>query len=372
MPVSLFHAAKEPKKMKPFFARAMSLGTLLCLSSLLAACSNQNNGTTPAAPTPAPPNASAPAESATTQTSILKLSLAEPPLPAAAVPSAPAKKPYKIGVSLLTRDDEFYKSLEQGLKDEAAKQKVDSGLTIASADKDLNKQINQVQNFIAQKVDAIVLCPVDSQGIASAVMAANQAHIPVFTADIAAKGGKVVAHIASDNVEGGRQDGEFLGKLLKGKGNIAILDLRTVTSVQDRVKGFKDALKAYPDIKIVEDQDVDGAKRENAVPKATNILTAHQDLNAIFGINDPVALGALSALQQLNKKDVVVIGFDAVPEAQIRIAAGSQLKADAIQWPHVIGGATIDAIVKSLNGETVPSIIPVATGLVTQDSFAKK
>jgi len=357
--------------MKYFAVRVVSLGTLFSLASVLVACSNRNSASTPSGAAAMAPNEFASAPVAATQPT-LKLNLLEPVLPAAAVPAGPAKRPYNIGVSLLTRDDEFYKSLEQGLKDEAARQKVDHGLTIVSADKDLNKQINQVQNFIAQKVDAIVLCPVDSLGIATAVIAANQANIPVFTADIAAKGGKIVAHIASDNVEGGRQDGEFLGKLLKGKGNVAILDLRTVTSVQDRVKGFRDALRAYPGIKIVADEDVDGAKRENAVPKATNVLTAHQDINAIFGINDPVALGTLSALQQLNRTDVAVIGFDAVPEAQSRIAAGSQLKADAIQWPHVIGGATIDAVVKSLNGEPVPAIIPISTGIVTRDSFAKK
>jgi ribose transport system substrate-binding protein len=353
--------------MKSPFDRALALGVLLCLSPLLTACSNPNdaasNGTTPKPP----PSATAPKSEPKPE---LKLTLSEPPVPADILPSAPAKKPYKIGVSLLTRDDEFYKSLEQGLKDEAARQKVE--LTITSADKDLNKQINQVQNFVAQKMDAIVLCPVDSQGILSAVTAANNANIPVFTADIASKGGKVVCHIASDNVQGGHLVGEYVARLLHLRGRVAILDFRTVTSVQDRVRGFKDALKTFPDIKIVADEDVEGAKRENAVPKATNILTAHPDINVIFGINDPVALGALSALQQLKKTDVVVVGFDAVPEAQSYIAANSPLKADAIQYPHVIGVATIDAVVKSLNGEAVPLTLPIPTGLVEASSFAKK
>jgi ribose transport system substrate-binding protein len=355
--------------MKPAFVRALLPGALLCLALLLPGCSGNNGGATSTASSPSMP-AQAPATS--TSGSAPVTASAEPSVPAAAVPSAPAKKAYKIGVSLLTRDDEFYKSLERGLKDEAAKQKVDQNLIITSADKDLNKQINQVQNFVAQQMDAIVLCPVDSQGIVSAVMAANRANIPVFTADIASKGGKVVCHIASDNVQGGRLAGEYLAKLLQGKGKVAILDLRTVTSVQDRVKGFKEALQASPGISIVADEDVDGAKRENAAPKATNVLTAHPDLNAIFGINDPVALGSLSALQQLKKTDVVVVGFDAVPEAQNYIRSNSPLKADAIQWPHVIGSATIDAIVKSLNGETLPPIIPIPTSLFTADASAKK
>src|SRR2546423_3114685 len=298
------------------------------------------------------------------------LNLPEPAEPAIAKPSGPAKKNYTIGVSLLKQDDEFYKALKKGLEDQAGADKVT--VQILSGDNDLNKQVDQVNNFVSKKVDAIVVCPVDSSGIVGAVTAANNAGIPVFTADITAKGGKIVSHVASDNVEGGRLAGEYAGKLLNGKGNVAILDLKTVTSVQDRVKGFKEALAKYPDIKIVADEDVPNASRDNAVPKATNILTAHPDINLIFGINDNVALGTLSALQQAKNDKVIVIGFDAAPEAQTYIASGtSPLKADAIQFPHLIGSTTIDVIVKSPYGGEVPPTIPVPTGIVTADSFKK-
>lgn len=327
----------------------------------LVGCTNQategTTGTTSGTP-PAPTGATA------------TLNIPEPPQPKEVVPSEAAKRPYTIGVSLLTQDDEFYKALKKGLEDQAKERGVTA--EILSGDKDLNKQINQVQNFIAKKVDAIVVCPVDSSGIVGAVTAANNAKIPVFTADITSKGGNVTSHIASDNVEGGRLVGEYAGKILNGKGNVAILDLKTVTSVQDRVRGFKEALAKFPGIKIVADEDVPDAKRENAVPKATNVLTAHSDINLIFGINDPVALGTLSALQQANNKNVIVLGFDAVPEAQNYISSGtSQLKADAIQFPSLIGKTTIDAVVRSLNGEPVPAKIAVPTGLVTVDSFKK-
>ncbi|HET6386041.1 MAG TPA: substrate-binding domain-containing protein [Armatimonadota bacterium] len=354
--------------MRSLIGRSAALFTALSLAVLLSACSGgggSSNGSTGGTMAPVK-TAGGPAAAGGNYT----LKLTEPSIPTAAIPSGPAKKPYKIGVSLLTRDDEFYKALEKGLKDEGAKQKLQ--VIVESGDKDLNKQIGEVQDFVAQKVDAIVLCPVDSQGIISAVTQANKANVPVFTADIASEGGKVVCHIASDNVQGGRLVGDYLGKtLLKGKGTVAILDDRTVSSVQDRVKGFKDAIQRYPGIKIVTDEDVNNATRENAVPKATDIVTAHPDLNAFFGINDPVALGALSALQQLNNKKVMIVGFDAVPEAQNYIASGSQLKADAIQYPHVIGETTIDAITRYLNGQSVPPSIPIPTGLVTPESFTK-
>lgn len=340
-------------------------GTLLAFTLLfVGGCTNKaTEGGMPADPAVS-------TKAAGTEGGTPTLTIAEPPQPAEAIPSGPAKREYVIGVSLLTQDDEFYKALKAGLEAQGGKQKVK--MEILSADKDLNKQINQVQNFVAKKVDAIVLCPVDSSGIIGAVTAANKANIPVFTADIASKGGDVVSHIASDNVEGGRLVGDFVGKTLNGKGNVAILNLKTITSVQERVAGFKEALAKYPDIKIVADEDVPDAKRENALPKATNVITAHPEVNVIFGINDPVALGAQAALQQANKTDVIVVGFDAVPEAQNYIASGkAQLKADAIQFPRLIGITTVDAIVRHLNGESVPAKLPVPTGLVTIDSFKK-
>lgn len=345
--------------------RGFLIATAAIAALTIAGCSNPAENNAQANGTPAVTHGPAANAAATPA-----LSIAEPAEPKEAVPSAAAKKPYHIGVSLLTQDDDFYKALKQGLQDEGDKQKLQ--MDILSADKDMGKQVNQIQDFIAKKVDAIVVCPVDSSSVVAAVTQANNANIPVFTADIASKGGKIVSHIASDNVAGGALAGDFAGKLLNGKGKVAILDLLTVTSVQDRVKGFKQAIAKYPGIQIVDDVNVPDAKRENAVPKATDLLTAHPDINLIFGINDNVALGTLSALQQANKTNVDVVGFDAGPEAQNYISSGtSPLKADAIQFPHLIGVTTVDAIVKSLNGEQVPPTIAVPTGLVTKDSFKK-
>src|SRR5215211_5750905 len=91
----------------------------------------------------------------------------------------------RIGVTLLTRDHEFYRQLEAGLKEAADKQGYQ--LIITSGDSDLAKQQSQIENFIVQRVDAIIVCPADSKGIGPAIQRANQAKIPVFTADIAAQ-----------------------------------------------------------------------------------------------------------------------------------------------------------------------------------------
>jgi ribose transport system substrate-binding protein len=344
--------------------RSIPIGIVALM--VLSGCTNKATETTATTATDSTTTAST-----TTAKSAPPLTVAEPDEPKEAKLAAPAKKNYVIGVSLLTQDDEFYKALKKGLEDQASVDKVT--VKIESADKDLSKQVNQVQDFVTQGVDAIIVCPVDSQGIGSAIADANSHKIPIFTADIASKSGTVVCHIASDNVQGGSLDGDYVGKtLLKGKGNVAIIDLSTITSVQDRVKGFKDAISKYPGIKIVADVDVPYAKRENALQKATDLLTSHPDIDVIFGINDPVALGTLSSLKEANNTKTLVVGFDAVPEAQNYISSGtSQLKADAIQYPDLIGKTTVDTVVNALNGNKVPATIAVPTGLVTADSFKK-
>ncbi len=274
-----------------------------------------------------------------------------------------------IGVSLLTRGHIFYRDLEDGLRTQAEKDGYQ--VIIASADFDLNKQISQVEDFISRKVDAIVVCPVDSKGVGPAIDEANKAGIPVFTADIAAEQGNVVSHIASDNVAGGRLAGEFLAKVLNGKGNVAIINQPAITSVLDRVQGFKEAISKYPGIKIVADVNGQGV-RDRSLQAAADVLQSHPDLNGIFGINDDSALGALDAVKQFNRKGISIVGYDATPPARKEILEGSALKADVIQDPKLIGKTTVDEIKLHFEGRTNPKIVPVAVGIVDKDALEKE
>jgi ribose transport system substrate-binding protein len=273
-----------------------------------------------------------------------------------------------IGVSLLTRQHVFYKDLEEGLNTAAAKEGYE--LVLTSGDFDLGKQSSQIEDFITRKVDAIIISPVDSRGIGPAIRKANDANIPVFTADIAAQEGNVVSHIASDNVAGGRLAGEYLAKILSGKGNIAVIDQPTLTSVLDRVQGFKDAIAKYPDMKIVADVNGEG-RRDKAIEVASDILQAHHDLNGIFGINDDSALGALDAVQQFNRKDVNIVGYDATPPAVDAILKETALKADVIQYPKKIGETTIGEIKQYFSGTSVPKVVPVEVGIVDKEALQK-
>ena len=127
-----------------------------------------------------------------------------------------------VGVTLLTQTHAFFKDLEDALRTEAQARQLD--LVIVACEMDPAKQAAQMEDFITQKVDAILAAPCDSTAIVPYVKAAEAARIPVFTADIAAHGGNIVSHIASDNYEGGKLAGKTLAELIGGKGDVIIID----------------------------------------------------------------------------------------------------------------------------------------------------
>ncbi len=274
-----------------------------------------------------------------------------------------------IGVSLLTRGHVFYRDLEAGLVTEAQQHNYE--LIITAGEFDLGKQIGQIEDFIARKVDAIVLCPVDSRGVGPGIKRANEAGIPVFTADIASQEGDVVSHIASDNVAGGRLAGKYLAEALKGVGTVAIINQPTVTSVLDRVKGFKDELARHPGISIVADVNGQGV-RDKAMQAAADVLQAHPKLNGVFGINDDSALGTLDAAQQFRRSDLIIIGYDATPPAEDAIRKGTSLKADVVQFPGKIGTMTMQQVKAYFSGSSVPAVVPVEVGIVDKDALEKR
>ena len=282
---------------------------------------------------------------------------------------APAgKRQFKVGVTLLTEEHPFYRQLKSAFIEECKARNLKP--TILSCNMDLSTQTTQIENFITQGVDAMVVCPAESAGIAGAIRKANDAKIPVFTADIAAQAGKVVSHIASDNVQGGRLAGEYMAKMLNGKGAIAIVNHPVVQSVQDRVKGFREAIAKYPGIKIVDDQAAEG-QRDKAVTVTENLLSKHKKLDGIFAINDSTALGALAAIEQSGRKSIVLVGYDGDPEAREKILAGTALRADAVQYPREIGKTTADTVADYLEGKQVKPFIPVKVGIIDQALLKK-
>ena len=266
-----------------------------------------------------------------------------------------------IGVSLLTLTNPFFKEMGDAIQDEARKNGYEA--TVTAGEMDAARQREQVNDFIVKKVSAIVLCPCDSKAIGTAIQAANKAGIPVFTADIANldKSAKVVSHIATDNYAGGKLAGQAMIKAINGKGKIAIIDHPEVESGMLRTKGFKETITGAKGIKIVAQLPGNGA-RDLSFKVAQDILEKNPDLDGIFAINDPSALGVVAALEKANKVGKVkVIGFDGQKEAKQAIKEG-KIFGDSIQFPDKIGRLTVQTIAKYQNGEKVKpqELIPTA------------
>ena len=273
---------------------------------------------------------------------------------------------YRIGVTLLTKSHPFYQELEAAMRETAAEHNVT--LNIQSAEFDMKDQQAQIENFITQRVDALVVCPVDSDTIGGAIRLANKAGIPVFTADIAANDGDVVCHIASDNIAGGRLAGEYMAKLLNGNGKIIIIDHTKVMSVRDRTRGFVEEIEKHPGIRIMARPPGDG-ERVTSMNVMETMLQSHPEIDAVFAINDSTALGALAALRQAKRGDIIIVGYDGDPEAREEILKGGPFKADSVQYPRRIGSTTVEMVVKYLSGERVPNKVPVEVGVIDKASL---
>lgn len=274
--------------------------------------------------------------------------------------SAGTSKPL-IGVSLLTLSNPFFKEIGDTLQSEGAKRGYE--VVVTSGELDPAKQKDQVKDFLVRKASAIVLTPCDSRSIGTSIADANAAGVPVFTADIAstAQGVKVVSHCATDNLEGGRVAGRAVIELLGGKGRVAIIDHPEVESGIMREKGFLEETAKAPGIQVVARLPSSGA-RDRAFAAAQDILQSHPDVDAIFAINDPTALGALAALEKAGKAgQVKIVGFDGQPEAKRAVKDG-KLYATVMQYPRQIASVTIENIARYMSGEDVPpqTLIPPA------------
>ncbi|WP_425590254.1 ribose ABC transporter substrate-binding protein RbsB [Fictibacillus sp. B-59209] len=269
----------------------------------------------------------------------------------------------KIGLSVSTLNNPFFVTLKEGAEKEAKKAGVQ--LKTVDAQDDSAKQVNDIEDLIQQGVDVLLVNPTDSAAISSAIESANSANIPVITVDRSAEGGKVVSHIASDNVKGGQMAGDYIAKQLKGKGNVVELEgISGSSAARERGEGFHKAVDKEKGIKIVAKQTAsfDRAKGLNVME---NILQGNKKVDAVFAHNDEMALGALQALEAAGLKDVVVVGFDATDDAQKAIKEG-KMAATVAQKPDMIGSEAVQTAVKVNKDEKVEKFVPVDLDLITK------
>jgi ribose transport system substrate-binding protein len=270
---------------------------------------------------------------------------------------AAGKKPTTIGFSNWSRSFEFYVDMETGMQEKANQ----LGVTVLMQDPsgNLTEQTKQLENFISRGVDGIIIVPIDSQAAGDEVEMVNAANIPIITLDIAVTGGgTTLSHIASNNYLGGQLAAEFIGESLGGQGNVAVINNPTITSLISREKGFIETIAAkYPNIKIVSTQSGESS-REKGMEVAENILQRETTLDAIFAVNDMMAMGVLQVVQAQNR-NTIIVGFDASAEACTAIKDGTPMKASIAQMPKLLGATGVEVMMDILQGKQVDPVIEV-------------
>lgn len=279
---------------------------------------------------------------------------------------------YRIGVSIARVDDNFMTYVRNGLDDVARQENVQ--IQLEDAQGDVVRQLNQVQGFLNQKVDAVIVLPVDTSATASMTRAAVAAKIPLVYVNRHPDERKLptgVVTVASNDIEAGQLQMRYLAEKLGGKGTLAIImgDLAQ-NATHDRTEGVKQILKDYPNIKVVEQQSAEW-QRSKGMDLTSNWLLAGSRFDAIIANNDEMAIGAAMALQQAGKAkgEVAIVGIDGLPDGLAAIKRG-MLVASVFQDPKAQAASAMQSAIKMIKGEPVTADVWVPFQLITPENLA--
>ena len=233
---------------------------------------------------------------------------------------------------------------------------------IVDAQNDPAKQANDISDLLESGVSVLIINPVDSAAISTSVEAANAKNIPVITVDRSVDKGKVVAHIASDNVKGGEMAAQLIADKVGKAAKVAEIEgIPGASATRERGQGFHNV--ADKDLTVVAKQSAD-FDRTKGLNVATNILQANPDVQAIFAHNDEMALGAIQAAKSAGKT-IFIVGFDGTADAD-KAVKDDTLAATIAQQPDQMGKIAIDTAQKVIKGEAVEAKIPVDLKVVTK------
>ena len=276
-----------------------------------------------------------------------------------AVSSAASAAGEKRGLVVSTQNNPFFVTLKEGAVQKA--NELGYELIVLDSQNDPSKELGNVEDLLVKGVDVLLINPTDSDAVVSSVRAANRSKIPVVTLDRAANGGKVVSHVASDNVLGGEVAGNYIVEKLGGKGKVVELEgIPGTTAARDRGEGFNKAIAGKLDVVAKQAADFD---RTKGLTVMENILQAQPEINAVFAHNDEMALGALKAIESSGRKNIIVVGFDATDDAVAAVKDG-KLSATVAQKPAEIGAIGVEVAGKIIKKETVQENVPVALELI--------
>jgi galactofuranose transport system substrate-binding protein len=267
-----------------------------------------------------------------------------------------------VGFSQMENNNPWRIAETNSLKEEAAKRGDKYELVVTDAQGQTSKQVSDVEDLIARRVDAIFLAPREYEGLAPALQAAREANIPVFLIDREAAGTAgqdYVAFLGSNFVEQGRRAAEWLIKQTNGTAGIVELTGTAGSSVaRDRSQGFMDAISKHPGMKIIASQTGDFSRAAGQRVMENIIQAKGPEITAVYAHNDEMALGAIQALKAAGRspgKGVIIVSVDG-EKAALEAIMNGDLNATVESNPR-FGPLAFNTLEKYLNKEQVPSKI---------------
>lgn len=276
----------------------------------------------------------------------------------------------RIGVTVGNLDN-YIAYLVRAMQDRAKQVEGGATLQVEDSASDVVRQLGHVENFIAQKVDVLIVNPADTAATRKITQRATAAGIPLVYLNSRPEVESFpagVVFVGTDERAIGQLQMEYLAKQMGGKGHLAILLGRLAhDDTRKRTAGVKDVLAKYPDIKVVEEQSGD-RQREKGLDLMNNWLLGGREIDAVAANNDEMGIGAAMALQRAGRRDIPVGGIDGTPDGLAAIAR-KQLAVTVLRDPVAMGNGAVDAAVKLAQHQALQGDLWIPVHLVTPDNY---
>lgn len=287
--------------------------------------------------------------------------------------NAKESEAYEVGYIVSNMSHEWYQNICSGAERRAKEKNIN--LSISDAAMDSGKQIDYAENYITQGVDALIVTPVDPAALSTVTMMAEEAGIPLIAESSKFEG--MSSFVGITDFDAAEQIGEWMADYVAENNidmDILIVGQPIYEACRDRVDGFLSGLdKKGAEYTIAQEVDGNGTK-EDSLTVATDALTAHPEINVIFGINDNSSTGAMNAYIEhgLDQSALTVLGFGFEGSVgRDALLSDSPYKAAVAMFPDYVGAAIIDVAKMAADGEELPEIYSIPTTVITKDNFSE-
>lgn len=277
----------------------------------------------------------------------------------------PQKTHLVFGATYMTMNNPFYEVINNELKKEIEKE--GDELIVRNPELDIDKQNEQIEEFISKKIDGIFVNPIDSSKLTS-LESAREAGIPIIAIDASVENKDLIdCVIESDNYDAGVLCAQNMMKRMQSA-NIVLLKHSTVESASSRIQGFVDTIKNFSQYKIIDSAECEG-QLERAMPLMESMLKKNSNIDVVMALNDPSALGALAAIESMKRTNIQVYGVDGTPDLKSLIKQSPLIAGTAAQFPLKFGKLAAKNMYYIIQGKEVSRTIEVPVSLITKDNI---